>query len=52
MDEELKCPMKLISSYFGRCEKEKCAWWRQLDNCCAVWLIAKCLDDVQTKIKR
>ena len=34
MDNELYCPMKMTSNPLGRCvcEKEKCAWWRQLDN--------------------
>nr|DAR32677.1 MAG TPA: hypothetical protein [Caudoviricetes sp.] len=31
--------MKLTNNLLGRCirEKEKCAWWIQLDNCCSVW---------------
>lgn len=54
MDNELYCPMKLTTNPLGQCvcEKEKCAWWRQLDGCCAVWLIAKCMDNIQTKMKR
>ena len=38
MDNELYCPMKMTSNPLGRCvcEKEKCAWWRQLDNCCSI----------------
>lgn len=54
MDNELYCPMKLTTNPLGLCvcEKEKCAWWRQLDGCCSIWLIAKCMDNVQTKMKR
>lgn len=42
MDNERYCPMKLTSNPLGRCvcEKEKCAWWRKLENCCSVWWIA------------
>jgi hypothetical protein len=54
MDNELYCPMKMTSNPLGRCvcEKEKCAWWRQLDNCCSVWWIATKLDKIETKMKR
>lgn len=54
MDNELYCPMKMTSNPLGRCvcEKEKCAWWRQLDNCCSVWCIAKNLNNIETKMKR
>ena len=54
MDNELYCPMKMTSNPLGRCvcEKEKCAWWRQLDNCCSVWQIAWKLDNIETKMKR
>lgn len=54
MDNELYCPMKMASDSFdlGLCAKEKCAWWRQLDNCCSVWWIAQKLDNIETKIKR
>lgn len=54
MDNELYCPMKMTSNPLGRCvcEKEKCAWWRQLDNCCSVWWIAWKLDGIETKMKR
>jgi hypothetical protein len=54
MDNELYCPMKMASNPLGRCvcEKEKCAWWRQLDGCCAVWWIAWKLDRIETKMKR
>lgn len=54
MDNELYCPMKMTSNPLGRCvcEKEKCAWWRQLDGCCAVWQIAWKLDNIETKMKR
>ena len=42
------------SNPLGRCvcEKEKCAWWRQMDNCCSVWWIATELDKIETKMKR
>ena len=54
MDNELYCPMKMTSNPLGRCvcEKEKCAWWRQLDNCCSIWWIATELDKIETKMKR
>nr|DAF66896.1 MAG TPA: hypothetical protein [Bacteriophage sp.] len=54
MDNELYCPMKMTSNPLGRCvcEKEKCAWWRQLDNCCSVWQIAWKLDNIEKKMKR
>lgn len=54
MDNELYCPMKMASNPLGRCvcEKEKCAWWRQVDNCCSVWQIARELDRIETKMKR
>lgn len=54
MDNELYCPMKMASNPLGRCvcEKEKCAWWRQLDSCCSVWQIAWKLDDIEKKMKR
>nr|DAP09174.1 MAG TPA: hypothetical protein [Caudoviricetes sp.] len=54
MDNELYCPMKMTSNPLGRCvcEKEKCAWWRQLDNCCSVWQIALKLDYIEMKMKR
>ena len=49
MNNELYCPMKMTSNPLGRCvcEKEKCAWWRQLDNCCSVWWIARKLDGIE-----
>ena len=34
------------------CEKDLCAWWLQLDNCCSVWWIAGTLDDIEKKMKR
>lgn len=54
MDNELYCPMKMTSNPLGRCvcEKKKCAWWRQLDGCCAVWQIAWKLDNIEAKMKR
>lgn len=54
MENELYCPMKMTSNPLGRCvcEKEKCAWWRQLGGCCAVWQIAWKLDSIEKKIKR
>lgn len=52
MDNELYCPMRQVQTWFGHCYKEKCAWWRQLDNCCAVWQIAWKLDNIETKMKR
>ena len=53
-DNELYYPMKMTSNPLGRCvcEKEKCAWWRQLDNCCSVWWIARALNNIETKMKR
>nr|DAJ19762.1 MAG TPA: apoptosis regulator [Siphoviridae sp. cthBp9] len=54
MDNELYCPMKLTSNPLGRCicEKEKCAWWRQWDNCCSILWIARELRNIETKMKR
>lgn len=54
MDNELYCPMKMTSNPLARCvcEKEKCAWWRQLDGCCAVWKIAWKIDRIEMKMKR
>lgn len=54
MDNELYYPMKMTSNPLGRCvcEKEKCAWWRQLDNYCSVWQIALKLDYIEMKMKR
>lgn len=26
--------------------------WRQLDNCCSVWWIARKLDNIETKMKK
>lgn len=54
MDNELYCPMKMTSNPLGRCvcEEEKCAWWNQLDGCCAVWKIAWKIDRIEMKMKR
>ena len=54
MDNELYCPMKMTSNPLGRCvcEKEKCAWWLQLDGCCAVCQIAWKIDGIEMKMKR
>lgn len=62
MEDELYCPMKMTNNQLVDCEcgdycdcfceKEKCAWWRQLDNCCSIWWIATKLDKIETKMKR
>lgn len=57
MENKLYCPMKMAGNPnqpFGSCgcEKEKCAWWRQLDNCRSVWQIALKLDYIEMKMKR
>lgn len=54
MDNELYCPMKMTSDPLCRCvcEEEKCAWWNQLDGCCAVWKIAWKIDRIEMKMKR
>nr|DAO29495.1 MAG TPA: hypothetical protein [Caudoviricetes sp.] len=46
--------MKLTSNPLGRCvrEKEKCAWWLQLNGCCAVWQIARKINRIEMKMKR
>lgn len=44
MDNELYCPMKMTSNPLGRCvcEKEKCAWWRPINDCCSIaWIASK-----------
>lgn len=44
MDNELYCPMKMTSNPLGRCvcEKERCAWWRPIDDCCSIaWIASK-----------
>lgn len=54
MDNKLYCPMKMTSNPLGLCicEKEECAWWRQLDGCCSISWIATMLDKIETKMKR
>lgn len=54
MDNDLYCPMKMTSNPLGRCvcEKERCAWWNELGSCCAVWWIARKLDNIETKSER
>lgn len=54
MDNELYCPMKITSNPLGWCvcEKEKCAWWQQLNGCCSIWQIATELDKIEMKMKR
>lgn len=54
MDNELYCPMKMTGNPLDLCvcEKEKCAWWRQLDGCCAVCQIAWKIDRIEMKMKR
>ena len=54
MENELYCPIKMANNLLNdcECEKEECAWWRQLNNCCSIWWIATKLDKIETKITR
>lgn len=54
MDNELYCPMKMTSNPLDRCvcEKEKCIWWQQSENCCSVCWTAGTLEYIEKKMKR
>jgi len=41
------CPISFAShGYYKKCEKENCAWWNEIQKCCAVVNIAIAINNL------
>ena len=51
METKKICPLLTINGITAFCEKNKCAWWCEFDNCCAMVSIPAQLVDRLSELR-
>jgi len=47
-----ECPMKVNTTWPGRCDRDKCGWWSTYHSCCAIEAVALAMQSIRERMDK